>query len=178
MTLITDDYRALNARAHEEGTGYGIRGYKHLQPALALAELYGGKSVLDYGCGQGTLAAHARRVSDLPFFNYDPAVPQWAAMPTPADIVVCTDVLEHVEPLCITNVVKHIAELTQKAAYLQIACREAGRVLADGRNAHLLVRDGMFWFDLIREYMDIVKFTAKPGHDVVIVAVPGGTAWK
>lgn len=175
--LITDDYRALNARAHSDNTGYGIRGYKSLNTVLGLAEQYQAEQVLDYGCGQATLSAHAKRMSALPFFNYDPALPQYAALPEPADLVVCTDVLEHVEPLCITNVVKHIAELTRKAAYLEIATREAQRTLADGRNAHLLVRDGMFWFDLVREYMDIVKFTAKPGHSVVIVAQPGGSIW-
>lgn len=178
MQLITDEYRALNTRAHDDNTGYGIRGYKHLDHVLGLAEQYKATCVLDYGCGQATLSSHARRVSDLPFANYDPAIAQYAAMPEPADLVVCTDVLEHVEPLCITNVIKHIATLAKKAAYLEIATREAQRTLADGRNAHILVRDGMFWFDLVREYMDIVKFTAKPGHSVVIVAQPGGSTWK
>lgn len=177
MQLITEEYLALNVKAHEEGTGYGIRGYKHLQPVLNLAEMHQANTILDYGCGQATLSKHAKRMTSIPVANYDPALPEFAAKPAPADIVVCTDVLEHVEPLLITNVVKHIAGLTQKAAYLEIACREAKRVLADGRNAHLLVRDGYFWFDLIREYMDVVKFSAKPGHSVLIIAQPGGTAW-
>lgn len=178
MQLITDEYRALNARAHDDNTGFGIRGYKHLDAVLGLAGQYSAVDALDYGCGQATLSAHAKRMSDLLISNYDPAIPKYAAAPGPADLVVCTDVLEHVEPLCITNVVKHIATLAKKVAYLEIATREAQRTLADGRNAHLLVRDGMFWFDLVREYMDIVKFTAKPGHSVVIVAQPGGSIWK
>lgn len=177
-TLISDEYRALNARAHEDNNGYGIRGYKHLQSVLTLAEMHKAQSILDYGCGGATLAAHAKRMSAIPVFNYDPAIPKHAADPEPADIVVCTDVLEHIEPIYITNVIQHIASKTLKATYLEIACRPAKRVLADGRNAHLLVRDGYFWFDLIREYMDIVKFSAKPGHSVLIIAQPGGTAWK
>lgn len=176
--LISDEYRALNRKAHEEATGYGTGGYKHLDAVLRLAEQYGAETVLDYGCGQATLYKHARRVSPLKFSNYDPALEQYSAEPAPADMVVCTDVLEHIEPLMLPNVLAHIAGLTQKVAFLEIACRPAKRVLADGRNAHLLVRDGYFWFDTLREHMDVVRFIGKPGNSATLVCVPGGTAWN
>lgn len=178
MTLITESYRALNRQAHEENTGYGTSGYRHLDTVLRLAEQYGVGDVLDYGCGQATLSRHARRVSPLKFHNYDPALEQYAAMPSPVDMVVCTDVLEHVEPASLPFVLEHITDLMVKVAFLEIACRPAKRVLADGRNAHILQRDGDFWFDTIRERMDIVRYMAKPGHSVTFVCVPGGTAWK
>lgn len=178
MQRITPEYLALNARAHADNNGYGVGGYKHLDTVLRLAESYGAGDVLDYGCGQGTLAKHAKRLAAIPFLSYDPAIPEFAAEPKPADMLVCTDVLEHVEPTCLMAVLEHMAHLTKKVAYLDIATRPAKRTLADGRNAHILIRDGYFWFDTLREYFDVVKFVAKPGHSVAFVLQPGGTAWK
>lgn len=175
--LISEQYRAENARQHTESTGYGERGFKHLGEVLHFAGQIGAQSVLDYGCGKGTLAAHARRVSPLSFANYDPAIPAFAAEPAPADLVVCTDVLEHIEPLCLADVLDHLASLTVKGFYFQIACREAKRILGDGRNAHLLVRDPMFWFENVRQRFDILHFKAQPGHAVVIAGLPIGKAY-
>lgn len=177
MKLISDEYRALNAHEHNCQNGYGIQGYKHLPQVLKLAERMQAQSVLDYGCGQATLSKHARRVSPLEFRNYDPAIAEFSALPEPADIVVCTDVLEHVEPACLAEVLGHIASLANKAAYLEIACRPAKRVLSDGRNAHINVRDGEFWLYTIRNYMDVLEYRAVPRHSVLIIGVTGGTLW-
>lgn len=175
--LISDQYRAENHRQHTESEGYGERGYKHLHDVLAFAQKHACASVLDYGCGKGTLAAHAKRISPLPFTNYDPALPAFAAEPAPADLVVCTDVLEHIEPLCLSDVLDHLASLTNKAFYFQIACREAKRLLSDGTNAHKLVKDPYFWLESIRLRFDVTDFRAIPGHSVVIAGTRMGVAY-
>lgn len=176
--LISDEYRELNRRAHEENNGYGVNGYRHLELVTRMVQTYGIESILDYGCGQATLSKHAKRVLATKFDNYDPAILEYSADPYPADMVVCTDVLEHVEPLALPTVLDHIMSKTRKIAFLEIACRPAQRTLADGRNAHLIVRDGMFWFDTLREHSDVISFKAKPGHSVTMLCVPGGTVWK
>lgn len=175
--LISEQYRSENHKQHTESTGYGERGYKHLQDVLHFAAKIGAQSVLDYGCGKGSLAAHAKRVSPLPFANYDPAIPAFAAEPVPADLVVCTDVLEHIEPLCLADVLEHLASLTVKGFYFQIACRPAKRVLSDGRNAHLLVKDPYFWWESLRLHFDITDFRAQPGHAVVVAGTRIGVAY-
>lgn len=176
--LISDQYRAENARQHTESQGYGERGYKHLQDVLHMLRQHQCLSALDYGCGKGSLSHHARRVSEVPIANYDPSIPEFAADPAPADLVVCTDVLEHIEPLCLQDVLQHLAELTQKVFYFQIACRPAKRILSDGRNAHLLVREPYFWLDTLRHHFDITDFRALPGHSVVISGTRYGAAYK
>lgn len=178
MELISEQYRALNAREHEAQNGYGVNGHRHLKTVLNMVSRLGAKTVLDYGCGQGSLAKHARRVSEALFINYDPAVPEFATLPLPVDLVVCTDVLEHVEPLLMSNVLEHIQGLACKGAFFEIACRPAKRVLSDGRNAHINLHDGMFWLDTIRWYFDIVEMHASPKHSVQLVCVPRGTAWE
>ena len=113
-------------------------------------------------------------MSALKFAGYDPAIPEYAAEPTPVDLLVCTDVLEHVEPLYLTNVMEHIDSLVLRGVYLNIACRPAKRVLADGRNAHILVRNPEFWFDVVRQYFDVIEYKAVIGHSVSIVATREG----
>lgn len=176
--LISDQYIAENARQHTDAPGYGEKGYKHLQDVLFLLRQERCTSVLDYGCGKGTLSKFARRVCEVPFRNYDPAIPQFAAEPEPADLVVCTDVLEHVEPLCLPDVLMHLAKLTQVAFYFQIATRPAKRILSDGRNAHLMIRDPYFWLDSLRLHFDVTEFRAIPGHSIIVTGKPYGAVYK
>jgi 2-polyprenyl-3-methyl-5-hydroxy-6-metoxy-1,4-benzoquinol methylase len=67
------------------------------------------------------------------------------AAPEPHDIVACTDVLEHIEPDCLDDVLKDIRRCTKKVAFLLIATRPAIKVLADGRNAHLIQQPYTWW---------------------------------
>lgn len=176
--LISDQYRAENARQHTEAPGYGERGYKHLDDILHVLRRDKCKTALDYGCGKATLSLQARRVSEIPIANYDPSIPEYAAEPIPAELLICTDVLEHIEPLNLHSVLQHMRGLCEKSFYFQIACREAKRVLSDGRNAHLLVKPPYFWLDTLRNYFDITEFRALPGHSVVVCGKPLGEAYE
>jgi hypothetical protein len=71
--------------------------------------------------------------------------PDFAREPEPHDLVVCSDVLEHIEPDCLGDVLRHLYDLTKKALFVDVACRPAKKVLADGRNAHLIQRDPSAW---------------------------------
>jgi hypothetical protein len=177
MTLITPGYMALNAEQHQLSNGYGERGYKHLDDVLHVLRREDCHSVLDYGCGKATLSKHARRVCEVPFANYDPAIPEFAGAPNGADLVVCTDVLEHVEPACIVSVLDHIASLAEKAVYLQIATRPAKRTLSNGQNAHILQRDPYWWWNILAPRFDITDLRVAPGHSLVIVAKRQGTIY-
>jgi 2-polyprenyl-3-methyl-5-hydroxy-6-metoxy-1,4-benzoquinol methylase len=132
---------------------------------LELAKALGTTDVLDYGCGKSTLARN------LPFTikQYDPAIEKYKEAPSPADIVVCTDVLEHIEPEFIDNVLEHLAKLTKKKGYFTASTIEAQKVLADGRNAHLLIKPAKWWVDKFREYFEILKSTEENNEVIVFV---------
>lgn len=110
--------REQHAREKPEGPhrlpGYGITGWRWRDEVLALAERIGAKSVLDYGAGKGSLAASM--VGDVRC--YDPVT--FPAEPKPADIVVCTDVLEHVEPGSLDAVLSHIERLAEKGVLIAV----------------------------------------------------------
>lgn len=154
MQLITDEYRALNATLHEKNKEYGVSGVYYLKDVVRLIKAHQTQDILDYGCGKGTLSMN------LPFTiaQYDPAIKKHSALPKPADIVVCTDVLEHIEPELIDNVLKHIASLTKKTAYLVACTIPAKKTLADGRNAHILVKPRRWWIDKLHEHFDLDEF--------------------
>lgn len=137
---ITPEYRALNRRLHETGE-YGVSGTRWAPTVQQLASMLGTRDILDYGCGQRTL----EQGLGFGIRNYDPCIAGLDAPPEPADLVVCTDVLEHVEPACIDEVLDDLKRLTRNAALLVIANRPAKKSLPDGRNAHLIQQGRDWW---------------------------------
>lgn len=171
MELISDEYKRLNEQMHETMPEYGVNGREYVDQIASLAERIHTKDILDYGCGKGTLGMH------FPFTlkQYDPAIPKYADLPQPADIVVCTDVLEHIEPEKIDNVLDHLGGLTKKVLFCTVALEPAMKTLPDGRNAHLLLKPAQWWFCEISNRLDIINYT-RGEHHILMVAVPKGMA--
>jgi 2-polyprenyl-3-methyl-5-hydroxy-6-metoxy-1,4-benzoquinol methylase len=144
--LISDKYRELNTELHARHGGYGSKGKAWGPRVNILAGELAARSILDYGCGKGSLRA-VLLAFEAPYEvrEYDPAVPGKDAPPEPADLVVCTDVLEHVEPECIDDVFADLVRLANKAVLVAAACRPGKRVLADGRPDHLTVQPPAWW---------------------------------
>ena len=134
MPLISEGYRELNRQLHATNDGYGRSGHRWADLVRDVVSQTQATSVLDYGCGKRTL----EEALGYAIRNYDPAVEGLDTPPEPADVVVCTDVLEHVEPDSLDDVVAHLRSLTQKVCVLVVATRPAKKTLADGRNAHLI----------------------------------------
>lgn len=151
--MITDNYRAMNVKKHQS-PGYGIGGGKYSPQVLTLALSLKTEDILDYGCGKSSLA------NNLPFKikQYDPAIPKYAALPQPADLVVCTDVLEHVEPEHLGDVLGHLKELVKKRGFFVISTVPAFKSLEDGRNAHLIVESAKWWLNALWDHFKVIGF--------------------
>ncbi len=141
--LASPAYR-LQLRLKHGSVNWGKSGHSHAPEVLAFAEELGARTVLDYGCGRGTLAAS---VPTLKVIEYDPGIAGKDGLPKPADMVVSTDVLEHIEPELLDGVLAHQYRLAGKGAYLVISLRLAREILADGRNAHLVVKPADWWLE-------------------------------
>jgi len=127
METISDYYRDQNQQFHdserERGKPWGQSGRKYYKAARDFAEELEAKTMLDYGCGSGTMKESflAKNEYEIDIREYDPAIPHKAGMPKSADFVTCTDVMEHVEPQYIDNVLMHINSLATKGAFILVA---------------------------------------------------------
>lgn len=146
--FISKEYLKEQRRLHDAPKGYGGKGSKWAQVVIELAEKFKASSILDYGCGQGSLA---KAVKPLKMNEYDPAISGKNILPIRADLVVCTDVLEHIEPDKLQSVKQHLLDLSAKALFLVVATRPASKMLSDGRNAHLTIEPAEWWEDYMAD---------------------------
>lgn len=165
MTLITEDYRALNMRLHDREPRYGTSGHNWAAEVRSIVDRTGAKSVLDYGCGKGTLKA---ALQGLKVFEYDPAVPGKSSLPSSAGVVVCTDVMEHVEPECTDAVIAHLCGKATRAVFVVVCCIEGERLLDDGRPAHVNVHPQAWWHE---RFSAFGKFEQLPSSEDEYVAL-------
>jgi len=176
---ITPAYRALQVELHSRPNGYGGKGNKWADGVRALIQRFGATSVLDYGCGEGSLVkALSADKGNVRLSEYDPAIPGKNGRPEFADLVVSTDVLEHVEPELLDRVLAHLRLLARKAVFVVIATRPSNKTMADGRNAHLIVESAEWWAEKVRfagfavQPDPPVSPLKKPSREWVAVLVP------
>lgn len=164
--MYSPEYKVLQEQFHRECDAYGISGHKYADQIIGLSRNLQTRDILDYGCGKCTL----QKSMPFPIQNYDPFIPEHSTHPIPADVVVCTDVMEHIEPDFVEAVLKDICALTKKAVFFQIATRPAVKILPDGRNAHLTQRSCNWWLDKLLPLFDIKAFQEMPGGLICICA--------
>lgn len=160
----TEEYGAMQRQMHDAG-GYGMWGDHETRLAsMGILNLYDQLkrplSVMDYGAGSGALGFSLERLFKCAAVtNYDPFHPMWRDKPEPGvhDIVICCDVMEHVEPQCVENTLKYIAEHCRYMAIFTIAIDEAAKTLPDGRNAHVTQRSPAWWQKRISKHFMIAE---------------------
>jgi len=109
-------------------------------------------SILDFGCGKGNLVQILKEsYPNINIYGYDPANPQFASEIPCVDMVVSTDVLEHVEPEHIETIIEMLS-LKGKFHYHLISCAPAKLILPDGRNAHLIQEGDAWWRQKFEKY--------------------------
>jgi len=165
--LISATAKDLNAQLHRDNLHFGVGGGKHAPTVLNLATALKTTSILDYGCGKGYLA----KALPFPIWEYDPAIPGKDAAPRPADIVICTDVLEHVEDGKVQYVLGDIRRCLQRTGYFVIHLGPAGKTYADGRNTHLTQRGQTWWEGKLGKFFDVAKVFRK-GAELHVVVGP------
>lgn len=108
--------------------------------------------MLDYGCGKGyqylSLRVHERWGGLLPHC-YDIGVRQLSAKPEGKfQGIICTDVMEHIEPEDVRTVLADIFSSADTQCFVMfgISCIPAkDKVLSDGRNVHVCLRPPEWW---------------------------------
>lgn len=123
-------------------------------------------TVIDYGCGKARAWKQHNlkalwKLTDVQL--YDPGVEEYALKPyTPRDMVICTDVMEHVPEHLVDEVLTDICRLANKAVFLNISTRPASKLLVDGSNAHATVKPAAWWqkkIDALDKFV-VVRYTS------------------
>lgn len=163
--LITPEYLEKQKLLHETKPHYGTCGAEYAPQVKELCGRLKTKDVLDYGCGKREL----ERALGWRIRNYDPALPGLDMEPEPATLVVCTDVLEHIEPECLDDVLRHIRSLTLNCAVLSICTVPANKHFPDGTNLHLIIEPAKWWVHKIYEHFEVLQFNNLDPHGFFVV---------
>jgi hypothetical protein len=157
--LITEDYRRMQSELHRN-PNYGVASVEYAPLVAQVLEATGTKELLDYGAGKGRLAATLDEMFDEPFIihHYDPAIPEWSVPPAPCGFVTCIDVLEHIEPELLDNVLDDLKRVTMQVGVFTVHTGPAAKVLLDGRNAHLIQKPSSWWLPKFMERFELVTF--------------------
>ncbi|OGA23481.1 MAG: hypothetical protein A3I02_13215 [Betaproteobacteria bacterium RIFCSPLOWO2_02_FULL_67_26] len=162
-SLIGEDYRRLQQQLHEDPNyGEASVGFAPLVAQVLESTRY--SEVLDYGAGKGRLgeALRQRVKRPLVIHCYDPAIPQWSAPPAPCGFVACIDVLEHIEPALIDNVLDDLKRVTVGVGVFTVNTGPAVKLLPDGRNAHLIQQPAGWWLQKLTARFELVTFSRIP----------------
>lgn len=170
--LISDDYRRQQEQMHKDYE-YGTASKMYAPLVARVVNTYQVDRMLDYGAGRGNLlkTLHAEKLLQRPLKvqHYDPAVEEWAFEPDPTEMVACIDVLEHIEPHLLDNVLDDLQRLTQRIGAFSVSTVEALKTLPDGRNAHLIVEDENFWLPKFMERFSLDVYQRTPGGFFILV---------
>jgi hypothetical protein len=169
MTLITDSYRAQLAQLHKERPDFGTSSAMYAPIVKKLIAEYKPKQFVDYGGGKCALRIHV----SVPYIPYDPAIEEISAPPGPADMVMTSDVLEHLEPECLDSVMDDLQRVTRKIGFHVVHTGAALHHLPNGRNAHIIQQPPEWWLPKFIERFDIIRFDRMSLGFMILVAKKG-----
>jgi hypothetical protein len=174
------DYYALK-HSKDESFSRGTALIKHMPYIAQLIQKYEIKSILDYGCGKAIFWKNNVLTWKVMFqwpssiqgrlSLYDPAINEDVNTFTkgktelcihntiPAgrsDLVICTDVLEHVPEHNIPSTLDSILIKSRRFVYLNISCYAATKTFPDGTNLHLTLKSPAWWREQIAASQDRV----------------------
>ena len=161
---LLDSYKELHK---EEGKFRGISLVPLVPTLFNIIKENNCKTLLDYGCGKAIpyskkecksigLKKPVQELCNLDSFDlYDPAYPKYNKLSKKKyDIVVCTDVMEHIAEQDIDYVLKDILSHSKKTVFLNISCQPALKHFKEGKfkgqNVHVSVFNGHWWSDKVK----------------------------
>lgn len=167
--LISDNYLKQQQELHKNEL-YGVASMQYAPLVTSLINALEINEMLDYGCGKGRLAQSINPDRQVTIELYDPAMPDFSEPPSPREFVCCIDVLEHIEPDCLDDVLDDLKRLTKRVGFFSIHTGPAVKTLDDGRNAHLIQESYRWWLPKIMDRFEVKTLSHTSGGFYVITA--------
>jgi len=154
---------------------YGVASAQYAPMVAKIINSNSVNELLDYGAGSRltlikTIAENRLVSRKFDYRAYEPAVEMYAKPPEPAEMVACIDVLEHIEPECLDDVLDDLKRLTNKIGFFTVSTGPANKTLPDGRNAHLIQEPAEWWLPKITDRFMLQTFQRAPGGFMVLVS--------
>jgi hypothetical protein len=170
--LITEEYRKEQERLHEN-PNYGVASVEFAPLVAQIINKFGVNEVLDYGAGKcrlaQTLGSDHLLQRAVTMYGYDPGRPELSETPDPCEMVTCIDVLEHIEPELLDNVLDDLQRVTKSIGFFTIHTGPAVKTLSDGRNAHLIQEPMIWWLTKLDKRFDVQCMQKTRGGFYVVV---------
>jgi len=153
-----DHMRKEHSASKWGSTGWKYSGYLVLKCLSTRPYI---KTVLDFGCGKGTLKPFIlQEYPDLDVSEYDPGIPGKDKMPSGQfDMVITTDVLEHVEPQLLDDTLRQLQKLTKYVLFNDIACSPTFKTFGagpyKGQDLHLTVKEPVWWRERFKKVLSL-----------------------
>jgi SAM-dependent methyltransferase len=149
----------FHASNQEHWVGEALAEYKH--NIYEIIKNNNIKTILDYGCGKAkfhSILFNNKKIPGSPLgidiTKYDPAIAQYANKPTGTyDLVLCIDVMEHVQEDKVDEVLKDIFQLFSNRSIFNnylLSCN--CRYYLNGKNAHYTIKEPDWWKEKLKPY--------------------------
>lgn len=149
-SYIASEYKRL----HEANKFSGACLEKYLPEIKKLITEYDCKSVLDYGCGKASHHKKNRLAQEVKL--YDPYYEPYSEKPKGGfDMVICTDVMEHIPENEVGKTLAALLDYTNKVLFLSISTKLAKKTFTNGKNVHLTVKPREWWEAMLSTAKDI-----------------------
>jgi len=164
--LISKSYLNVLEKEHQQ-IDWGLMGVRYTKIIDNFCKEHKLKKIVDYGSGQGLTT---KKLLELGYdvIEYEPGIKEKRenfkiinSKNFQSDLLICTDVLEHVEYKFLLNTFKHFTELNIQYYFFSISLRKAIHILNDGRNAHLIVKSRNWWIKVVNYFFIINKISMK-----------------
>lgn len=147
--------RQDNSRVEQAFSDFELRAYRNqIKPVLHAHQV---STVLDYGCGGSDWNVLGfdpdSNLSAKEYFSlrhawrYEPA--RGIDERQRADCVISFDVLEHIFIADVPQVLRDMFRYASKLLVINVACYPAAARLPNGENAHVTVRDPIWWKGMV-----------------------------
>lgn len=167
--LISPEYQQQQEHLHEDEF-YGTASMFYAPLVSEIVNKLQVGHLLDYGAGKCRLFENLKADHHMKLQAYDPGVVKLSSPPVPAEMVTCIDVLEHIEPDLLDNVLDDLARLTEVVIFMTVTTIAAKKHLSDGRNAHLIQQPMEWWLPKIWERFDIHTVQIIPPGSFYVIA--------
>ncbi len=173
--LITDTYveqlKVLHSVKGKKRFGVMSEKPRYVKIISRLIEDSETKQLLDYGSGKQSTEKRFSK-DGVSVTSYDPAIEALASNNIPKEVVICIDVLEHIEPSLIDNVLEDLYRCTLRKGFFTISLRPAVKTLPDGRNAHLIIEKPEWWKEKLKKHFIIDKEEIEDGVSLEVFVRP------